>query len=168
MHAYSGWKLKQAAVTTLLIFTTVTASMGGTSNGVAGSGPVATSASNAAGGNSGASNATAAPAKAEASASAAGPITESQFEELRGLIEAQGEQLKAQQETIVALKPHFIQRSEPAAVPLPQWRRGRRWLPPAPVQQNAQASKPINVVGIRNPLSIKIGGADSLRAALST
>jgi Putative porin len=119
MHAYSGWKLKQAAVTTLLIFTTVTASMGGTSNGVADSGPAAASAGNASGASSAASNAPTASSKAEAAANPASPITESQFEELRGLLESQGEQLKAAQEKILELEAALRPGSaEAAAVPI--------------------------------------------------
>ena len=119
MHLHAGWKSKRTAVTLMLIFTTVTASMGATSNGVADSGPVTASASNASSANSAAANATVTAAKGEASASAATPITESQFEELRGLLESQGEQLKEAQEKILELEAALHPGSaESAAIPI--------------------------------------------------
>jgi Putative porin len=119
MHLHAGWKLKRSSVTLMLVFTTVTASMGANSNGAADSGPVAASAGNASSANSAAANATVVAAKGDVSASGAGPMTESQFEELRGLIETQGEQLKAAQEKILELEAALHPGSaEPAAVPI--------------------------------------------------
>src|ERR1700722_2592893 len=100
MHAKSGWKLKRTAVAFLLALTAITSSVAAAPNTAGENSPTAAGTSNNAASNSTASNAPEAASKAETPANSAAPITESQFEELRGLIEAQGEQLKAQQETI--------------------------------------------------------------------
>ena len=104
MHAKSGWKLKRTAVAFLLGFTTITSSAAAAPNAAGENNPTTAATSSNAASNSTASNAPEAASNAETPANAASPVTESQFEELRGLIEAQGEQLKAQQETILALE----------------------------------------------------------------
>jgi hypothetical protein len=118
MYATAGWKIKRTAVALLLAFTTATASVGAAPNGAAEGNPSSAATSSSGADNSTASNAPADPSKAAPPANAA-PITESQFEELRGLIEAQGEQLKAQQETILALEAALHPgNADPTAAPI--------------------------------------------------
>ena len=136
MHAKSGWKLKRTAVAFLLALTAITSSVAAAPNTAGENSPTAAGTSNNAASNSTASNAPEAASKAETPANSAAPITESQFEELRGLIEAQGEQLKAQQETILALEAalHPANAEQPATAPIAgvaptvesPWSSGRR------------------------------------------
>ncbi len=133
MHVHLGWKLKRTAVTILLVFTTVTASMGATPDAAADSSSTAPSASNEPAATSTVSNSPTASVESRGCwQNPARPITESQFEELRGLNRSTGPTAgKAQQETIVALEAALHPaNAEPAAVSnVPQWRRRPQGFP---------------------------------------